>query len=202
MRYSVFTNSDYWTGSYYELSIEFHPAGNDQRLNEALTALQLSDFVSDLYDQQMKPVRFPISIEPSSIYSFYGMLTLSDVVTLPCLISIIRTDEESDWLDFSFPLASFEKNFLLKYPLTKELNLWLGEVDKLFIKLAEFIYKQSPFDFAMIGEEISGYTDQENLKVDCLDTITCLLPFELQRRLGVQKQGKILSNQLRLYCKS
>jgi len=82
--------------------LSFHPAGNNQRLNDAFTALQQSDFVSGLYDQQMKPVSFPLPIEPSSIYTYYGMLTLSVAVTFPYLISILRTEESlTGWIFYN-----------------------------------------------------------------------------------------------------
>ena len=141
----------------------------------------------------------PIKIENDSVNQFYGTVFLSDEFSLPCVITIIRTEEESDWLDIAIPQAIFEKLYPYKYPLTKELNPWLEKVDEVLIKLAEIIYKHSTFDLAMIGEEISGYTNQQDITLECLDRITCIIPVELQNRLGVRGKGQGLSNQLRVY---
>ncbi|AMO85406.1 hypothetical protein ABHM95_07095 [Solibacillus isronensis] len=96
----------------------------------------------------------------------YKTIRLFDDFSLPCMVSIISTNEESDWLDIAIPEAIFEKIYHYKYPLTKELNPWLEQVDEVLIKLAEFIYKHSPFDLAMIGEEISGYTNQQTFPLN------------------------------------
>lgn len=201
MNYYDYTNSNNWTGSFYELSIEFHPVGNNKRLNDALSALQNCNFIEGLWQDrenfQKNSLSLPIKIENDSVTHFYGTICLFDGFSLPCVVSIIRTNEQSDWLDIAIPEAILEKRYPYKYPLIKEQNPWLEKVDEVLIKLAEFIYKRSPFDLAMIGEEVSGYTNQQDITLECLDTITCMVPAALQKRLKVQ--GIELSNQLILF---
>lgn len=197
---SDFTNPEQWIGGFYELSIEFHPDGDDSRLNNALLVLQDCDFFKGLWlsreNFEALQVSLPINIEPDSVNQFYGILSLDYSDASPCLVSIIRINGESDWLDISIPQSYLEKKYDLEYPLSKGYNPTLRQVDELFIKLAETIYNKAPFDLAMIGEEVSGYTTQENITAHCLDKITCILPMELQHRLGVRAEGEILSNGL------
>ncbi|TFB24086.1 hypothetical protein E3U55_04540 [Filobacillus milosensis] len=203
MKYNEFINLDNWIGGFYELSIEFHPVGDDKRLNDALKSLEKSNVINGIWkeqeDYQKKRVSLPIEIEEDSVNQYYGTLLISDGNTLPCVITIIRVDVESDWLDVSIPQAAFEKAYPYKYPLTENLNPWLNEVAETFIKLAEIIYEQSPFDLAMIGEEISGYTNQEDITLEQLKKSTFIIPIVLQKRLETQEQGEALSNELKLF---
>ena len=202
MNYSEFVKPDIWTGGYYELSMEFHPFGDDKQINSALTALQNCGCFKGLWqireDFGSSPLSLPIKIHANSVNQLYGTLTSSDGNILPCVISVIRTTEESDWLDISIPQAFLEKIYPYQYPLTRDSNPWLVNVDAMFTRLVEIIYGHSPFDLAMIGEEISGYTNQATITYDCLKKITCILPLELQKRLGMSEKGEALSNDLRL----
>lgn len=201
--YKEFINPDNWIGGFYELSIEFHPVGDSNRLNQALITLQNLGFFNGLWrekqDFKSDSISLPINIEEKSVNQFYGTLILSDGNALPCLISVIRIEDESDWLDISIPQASLGLFYPNKYPLSKELNPWLVKVEEIFIRIAETIYNHSPFELAMIGEEISGYTTQEEITLEDLGKITCILPNQLQKRLEVQEGGEKLSKQLRLF---
>ncbi|MDN4492839.1 hypothetical protein [Ureibacillus aquaedulcis] len=194
MNYFDFINPENWMGGYYELSMEFQPLGDDKRLNDALLSLTNCNFFKGLWqtreDFQTSKLPLPIKIEPDSINQLYGTLSLRDGNTLPCLVSLIRINEESDWLDISIPQASFNSKYAYTYPLTKELNPWLEKAEKMYITLAEIIYKNSPFDLAVIGEEVSGYTSQNSISIDYLGKATCILPMNLQRKLDVQGEGK------------
>ncbi|PLT30642.1 hypothetical protein [Peribacillus deserti] len=203
MDYDFYNNPDNWIGGFYELSIEYHPFGNNKRVNEALTALCKSDYFNgfweDKKDYQKKSISLPINIEEDSVTQFYGTLSLSNSKEgeLPCVITVIRVDGESDWLDIAIPQAALEKRFPYKYPLTIELNPWLKKINARYTQLAEIIYCSSPFDLAMIGEEITGYTNQEEITYEVVQNIICILPSHLQDRLGLK--GKGLSNQLIIF---
>ena len=203
MKYSEFINLDNWKGGFYELSIEFHPVGNDKRLNGALTSLEKSKVINGIWkereDYKKNPVSLPVEIEEDSVNQYFTTLLISDGNTLPCAITVIRIDGESDWLDISIPQTAFEKAYPYKYPLTENLNPWLNGVDETFIKLAETIYNQSPFDLAMIGEEISGSTNQEAITSELLAKSIFILPIGLQKRLKTQEKGEELSNELKLF---
>ncbi|MEI5906157.1 hypothetical protein WAK64_03610 [Bacillus spongiae] len=205
MNYDIYNNPDNWIGEFYELSIEYHPFGNNKRVNEALLGLCKSDNFNGVWedkkDYQKKSIFLPINIEEDSVTQFYGTLSFSNSKDgeLPCVITIIRVDGESDWLDIAIPQASYEEIFPCKYPLTVELNPWLKEINTLYTQLAEIIYCNSPFDLAMIGEEVSGYTNQEEITHEDVQNITCILPSYLQDRLKLKGKGKELSNQLIIF---
>ena len=207
MDYASYTNPDTWIGGFYELSIEYYPFGNNKRVHGALTALCNSDHFNGVWedkkDYQMQSISLPIHIDEDSVIQLYGTLTLtlshSIELELPCLVTVVRVDGKSDWLDVAIPQAAFEKIFPYKYPLTLELNPWLQGINELYTQLAEIIYCGSPFDFAMIGEEISGYTNQEDLTDEVVQSLTCILPCHLRDRLGLEGKGKELSNELLLF---
>lgn len=208
MDYDFYTNPESWTDGFYELSIEYHPFRDGQRVNEALSALEKSRFFTGFWeekkDYQKRSISLPIHIEEESIKSYYGTLILFESTNeeLPCMISVIRIEGESDWLDISIPQAAFEKVFSCRYPLTTELNPWLEEINDVFARLAEAIYLKSPFDFAMVGDEISGEANQEELTLELMKNktyMTCILPTPLLDRLRLNEKGIALSNGLRKF---
>lgn len=203
MNYSEYKNPNNWIGGYYELSIEFHPYRDKNRLYQALIALQNLDLFKGYWKEQQDfetdTISLPINNDNNSVNQLYGTLSTLNGHTLPCLISVIRIEGESDWIDISIPQASLELFYPYKYPLTKELNPWIAKIDEMFVRIAKTIYTHSPFELAMIGEEISGYTNQEKINLEDLEKITCILPIRLQKRLEIQEKGKELTKQLRLF---
>ncbi|KYG34337.1 hypothetical protein [Alkalihalobacillus trypoxylicola] len=205
MDYDFYINPNHWIGGFYELSIEYNRSGHNKRVNDGFAALCKSHYFNGVWenkkDYQKKSISLPINIQKDSVTSFYGTLSLSNSKeeVLPCAITVIRVEGESDWLDIAIPQAAIEKRFPYKYPLTIELNPWLKKVNERYTQLAELIYCSSPFDLAIIGEEISGHTNQENITYEVMKNITCILPIHLQDRFGVKEKGKELSNQLKIF---
>lgn len=203
--FNDFTNPESWTGSFYELSIEFHPVGNNKRLNDALMALQNHNSFQGIWKEremyQKQTLDLPIEIEVDSVTNYYGMLDVTKEISLPCQIILISTEGESDWLDVAISSAVLENTFAVSYPLTSEHNAWLALIDELLIRLAEEIYTQSPFEMALIGEEVSGSINQQGIIQSGLEAVqsTTILPQGLQIQLGVQGRGRALSNDLRIY---
>lgn len=196
MNYSDFINPNLWIGGFYELSMEFHPVGDHGRLNQALVALGNLDFFNGLWKERQHYlsdiISLPIDIDDDSVNQFYGTLTLSDGNTLPCVVTIVRIIDESDWLDIGIPLAILERVYPLNFSLAPELNPWLVKIDEVFIRIAKKLFDRSPFELALIGEEISGYTNQETITLEELEKITCLLPNRIQEHLGISQgdEGK------------
>lgn len=75
----------------------------------------------------------------------------------------------------------------------------MAKIDEIFITIAETIYNDTHFELAMIGEEISGITNQKEMTLEDIEKITCILPVHLQKRLGIEGKGETLSKQLRLF---
>ncbi|WP_080846299.1 hypothetical protein [Cytobacillus gottheilii] len=71
----------------------------------------------------------------------------------------------------------------------------------MFIELLINIYGQSKFQLAMIGDEVSGYTRINEIKVSdlCNEEIIFILPVDLQRKLNVEHIGVEYPHQLRKY---
>lgn len=203
MKYSEYIDDANWIGGYYELSIEFHPSGKVKRINEALGTLEKSQFFKGMWREQSAyqkdPISLPIAIEANSVTPLYGTLHISDETILPCLITITSVPGESDWLDISIPQASLERIYPINYPLIKELNGWLSEIDNMFVRIAEMIFEQSPFDLAFIGEEVSGATNLESISNEFIEKHTTILSTQLQERLQLQASGKKISNNLILF---
>lgn len=205
MKYTDYTNPEKWIGGFYELSIEYHPFGDNKKLNDALESMYKCDFFNGMwieksdYFKSPVPLPLPINVEEESVNLFYGTLSLTEDNKLPCVISVIRISGESDWLDISIPQAILGEKFHYKYPLTKELNPWLSKIVEMYAKLAESIFKSSPFNIAIIGEEISGYTNEANITINDLENVTLIMPSQLQTKLGLKRIGKELSNNLRIF---
>lgn len=49
MNYYDFTNQGNWRGGYYELSMEYYPAGDDKRVSEPLVSLMNSGFFGGIW---------------------------------------------------------------------------------------------------------------------------------------------------------
>lgn len=204
MKFDEFINKETWSGGYYELSIEYNPSGDDKRLNDALSALHMFKFFKGIWkekvDYQNKSISLPILIaERLSVEQYYGTLICKTDTILPCVISIIRIEEESDWLDIGIPITALENQYKIEYPLDKEKNPWLNDIEVIFIAISELIYNRAPFNLAMIGEEVSGYINHDDITMDAVNNITCILPIHLQNKLGIQSKGFEITNELRIY---
>lgn len=208
MNADFFSNFHEWSGGYYELSVEYHPVGNNSRVNKALTALCKMECFWDIWadkkEEQKLLLCLPITIEEDSVRQFYGALACphSSQVELPCVITVCRVEGQSDWLDIAIPQAAFERVYQSKYPLTLELNPWLKQINELLVQVAETIYASAPFHLAMIGEEISGYTNGQQITAETVQKGIFLLPSALQERLGLNEDGMELSNDLKLFPKN
>lgn len=203
MDYTEYTEPETWSGGYYELSIEIPFDEKGAGLNQALYALKNLDIFNGFWerpqDYQSESLALPLILEKDCVIGLYGLVMLSDGNTLPCLISIIRSEGQSNWLDISIPQSAMAQVYPYEYPPTAEHNPWLLYVNNMFIEIAESVYRHSPFLLALVGEEISGHTNHKELTPAVMEHLTCILPPKMQSRIGVEDKGKRLSKQLRLY---
>ncbi|WP_026673424.1 hypothetical protein [Alkalihalobacterium bogoriense] len=183
-----------WSGGFYELSIEYSPVGDDKKINTALAAVSNSKIIA-------VPISHRVKIEGNSVNQWYGDIHILDGKVLPCMVTVTRIDDESDWLDISIPQFAFEQVYCYRYPLTNELNPWLVEVNATFTTLAESIFKESPFELAMIGEEITGHTNHTVVTRDIIesDSAIFIVPIHLQTKIKPLTRGIELLNGLQLY---
>jgi hypothetical protein len=185
----MFLDRENWLGSFYELAIEYSPPREDERLLKAIHALwscqQLEGPVDGPYGEQhvKQGSRLPLSLEPEDYHNLYGKIKLAEGNTVGCLSVTVREKGGSDWLDLCIPTGMLGLAYQVEYPLFPSTNPWLSEIDHVFMTIAEKIYACSPFNLAIIGEEVSGYRYAQTITVDDLVRGGYLVPPELVQNL-------------------
>jgi hypothetical protein len=135
-------------------------------------------------------------IQPDPV-PLYGALKLPDGREIGCVSHVIREDGGSDWLDLSLPTGMLEHVFPVQYPLAPATNAWLKTLDPILVEVAEWIYEQTAFELAIIGEEASGYVAAADLTNDELSGGGFVVPDRLWRRLNPTVESLALSSGLR-----
>lgn len=191
MNREEFINSKNWNGSYYELAMEYVPTGNDERLLKAITALWESPTLSGPWQTQEQFGQtgiVPSTLEADGYNWLYGIFGLADDREVGCMSLTVREEGGSDWLDLCLPTGMLRQVYPLRYSIdatTRRDNPWLDSIDERMIAIAEHIYSVAPFDFAMLGEEVSGMLHVETLTADQLSNGGMLLPPKLSHKLGI-----------------
>src|SRR5262249_19121655 len=150
-----------WYGSFYEISLELGPVGNDALAMQALRALwsqpevrgpwrERSDFDSEPDDA---------AIEIGKVH-LYGCFILDDGSEVGCMSYLIRVDGKSDWLDLSIPTGMLERRVSISYPLDTATNPWMVEFDERLARIGAAIYGMAPFRLGLIGESVQVLTRQ------------------------------------------
>lgn len=171
-----FESLNNWAGSYYELSIEYAPGGDDGRLLSALQALWhhpllagpfIGPYVDGTPHDVFAPVALPSALPAEGGPGLYGHLTIPNDRAVGCLSALTRLgslegeERGSDWLCFCIPMGMMELAFDITYPLLPSTNPWTTDIDHVLMDIAESIYHISPFDVAVIGEEAAAMSHGE-----------------------------------------
>src|SRR5664279_3359641 len=131
-----FLRRDNWAGTYYELALEYYPAGHDERVMKALTAAWDEPALSGPWPNPesfgLAPV-MPKSLPEGDEIRLFGELRLSMDCSLGCLTFTVREERDSDWLDISIPTGMLNLAFPAVYPLVYDTNPWLPQLDRLLI---------------------------------------------------------------------
>ncbi len=201
---SFLLDQDIWSGGFYELSLEYNPSGNDKRILTALNTLcRFPDFKGLWNEKEAyfdNTITLPTKIEEDSVTQFNGLLKISNECILGCLITLIRVEEESDWLTISIPMSMLEKFYPVKYDLLEEHNPWKMNLDDLLISLAQRIYVHASFDLGMVGWEVSGYVNHSQITKEHLGkAVTFIIPSILCNKLELESVGTELNDKLRLF---
>lgn len=168
MNRSDYLRAENWYGSYYELSLQLGPPGDDER---AITALRAMWDLPELLGPWRRREAFgtaPIIPElDNECLTHYGLISLNRETQVGCMSFLIRCDD-ADWLDLSIPTGMLERVFPIRYPLNVETNTWLRGVDDLFASMGNRVYRQVPFLLGCLCEESSGFrTAAELSESDC-----------------------------------
>lgn len=173
-----------WYGSFYELSIEYSPGGNDDRLLTAIQTMWQSPGLTGAWYrlQDYSTPTQTLRQLPEEGARLYGLIDVSEGKAVGCLSVTVREENGSDWLDLCIPTGMLELAFTVRYPLFMGfavgkdppkldewgVNPWLEDVDNAFMQIAETVYAAAPFDFAIYGEEVSGWAAANTVTVEQL----------------------------------
>lgn len=191
MRNSDYIEPENWLGSFYELAMEYHPVGNDQRLLEGIRAAWASPYLSGPWSghyELEQPGYVADLLQPQGLNGLYGLLKITEQGSVGCTTLTVRETlgggEGSDWLDICIPTGMLSLVFPVRYPLEREHNPWLYQVDTVLRSIADAVYAKSAFDLAVIGEEASGTVRAIEVTREHLVRGGLLVPPSLGDRLG------------------
>lgn len=151
----AFINLENWYGTYYELCIELGPTGDDARVAAALRALWSHPALQGPWRDRASHESSP-EVEFGDLPVLYGVAKIHEGCEIGCISNIVREESGSDWLDFSLPTGMLERIFELQYPLSTEANPWMPRVNEFLASVGKAVFRQVPFELAVIGEETSG----------------------------------------------
>jgi hypothetical protein len=169
----LFIQKGSWYGSFYELAIELQTSHDDIRLGKALETLwrhpNLSGHWLSIENFGQKPdvISIPNELQVESSNSFinlYGLFSIPDIdKQVGCLSTIVRESNGSDWLDFCFPIGMLKSAFSVNHQLEMREYPWSATLDRYLLQMADMIYQKTPFDLALIGEEVSGLVNKASI---------------------------------------
>ena len=202
MQKEAFLAQENWYGSHYELAIEYYPAANNQSLLKAIQAIWQFPRLSGPWFEKTSfggPPDMLQTLESEGGLVLYGLLEVDKSQQIGCLISMVREQDGSDWLDFCIPTGMLELAFNVIYPLLVDDNPWIPRVDQILLDIAETVYQSSPFNLAIIGEEVSGYVTANDITRDDLERGGYIVPQELLRRLKPDRPSVTLNDNLQWF---
>ena len=215
MQKSKYIKRSSWLGSYYELAMEFYPAGDDRRLLAALRGLWSDGCLSGPLDspynypveeitllsvpapdepalRAITAVPLPDSLDACGPDHLYGLMTIPSYPTIGIDCSIVREEQGSDWLSLSIPTGMLEHIVTVDYSLSHEKNPWMDDVDESFLRLADSVYAAAPFDLALIGEQVAGLQRAGTCTAADIDIGAILVPPILAQRFRSSAASRIL----------
>ncbi len=197
MERKEYLQEDRWRGSFYEISLELGPAGDDKCVDRALRALWSRPEVCGPWLDRSDVGAETVNVSAEVSYPrLYGSFVFDDGRDVGCMSHIIRVDGESDWLDFSIPTGMLEYRFKVLYPLDRATNPWMVDVDEALARVGSAIYDVVPYKLGILGEETSGAACADELTaLDC-ERVGFLVPASLWRRLKPKREAILISNEL------
>lgn len=157
------------TAAIYELAIEYRPKGDDARILDGLRALWKPPDVGGVWAWKDYLHRHNLSegLEFEEFQHGYGFLHLPGRPPIGCGSVVSREDDElgADWLVFYVPTGMLELVVAVEYPLwPRARNPWMDGLDGVLLQMAQRVYAVSPFQLALIGEEVTGGSRADQLR--------------------------------------
>jgi hypothetical protein len=155
-------------GAHFGLSLEIGPAGNDQRVVEAWSALWVcaSPHIDGPWEESecIGDAQRVLSGEQRDrpVHRRYGVLTLGDPFpALPFGFYWIREDkkaaeEPADWLTLGIPITALQMLPSFDGSWSIATQPWLATVCRALAEIADHIYSHAHLVVGVMGEEVSG----------------------------------------------
>ncbi len=199
---SPYLRRDNWVGSYYELALEYYPAGHDERVMKGLTAAWDEPALAGPWPNResygMLPM-MPNALPDEGEIRLFGELHVGRDSSVGCLTFTVREEHNSDWLDISIPTGMLNLSFPTVYPLAHDSNPWLAQLDRLFVKMAVRIFQAYPFSLGIIGAEVSGCNRESDVTTKDLKKGGYLVPPVLYEKLRPRHRCETLTGGLRWF---
>ncbi len=170
---SYFTQTDAWTGGFYELALELGER-DDSRLFNTLQTIWKHNSLDGCYlDSRKEPHEQPKVLPPEITDSgmhLYGLARLPNSRQVPCGTVVIRETDGSDWLDFYLPMGGLGQAYDVGgYPFDVEIRSpdhWQKPIDDFLAELGKVIFTTVPFALGLIGHEVSSLAYAHELARD------------------------------------
>jgi hypothetical protein len=164
-----------WTGGFYELALQLGPR-DDVRLASALGSGWAAAAVDGCWEHGSRRAgRWSHRSVELGVAALERYGHLHGVVMLPTGertswgAVAIREEAGDDWLDFYLPLGALTNavSTVGGYPFeseTKSLG-WRLPIDDWFVKIARSVFLVAPFRLGLVGFEVSGMADGNDLEI-------------------------------------
>lgn len=164
-----FLLDDNWAGHWYELGIQLGPRtapDAEERLVAAMRALWSSPLLEGCYPERRQHPSVQVRLRPGELEldpdgrSFlYGwaQLPLGRIVCLSCFVRE-EGEDGKDWLDLGIPEGALDRldPRLLVDEYLIDRRGWQEPLDGWFVELARCVARAVEFEWAIIGEDVSG----------------------------------------------
>src|SRR5258708_17568301 len=194
---SLCRNKESWLGSYYELSMAYSEAFNPDDQVRIMQWLwddpSLLGVVRD-HDDFGRPWQ---PIDASSLIvarHSYGCIRFP-TGQIPGCGSQYTSLEGTRWLTLSIPLGMLDLILPVRYPVTRESNPWMTQLDTFLAMIGTRMYQAFPFLLAVMGEEATAFP-LKSILATIGEESALLVPQITFRQLGVNPYGTRLAQDL------
>jgi hypothetical protein len=198
-----FLNKTNWSGSYFQLAIEYSNRLDDKILMKIIRSAWEHMNLEGPWLNKLDFGSVPCDLTEIKINTFsnylYGTITLPEQNTLGCLSLTVREEGGVDWLVLCVPIGMLELNYDINYPLIPSNNPCIDNLEKVYIDIAQKIFDIHPFSLAIIGEEVSGILYEKTLTSKDVLKGGLIINNHTYERLQPQSEGIKLTDELWWY---
>lgn len=167
-----FSNSDAWSGGYFELALELGPR-SDERLRTALCEVWRHPSLSGLYLKCDLEPEDQERVAPEALdfnQPAYGLADIPGIGRTCCLSIVIREENGPDWLALGVPMGSLSEVAPVgAYPFSDGSDLsWRLLMYDWLRQVAEAVFKSAPFRLGLIEHEVCCDAYAEDVRRDGL----------------------------------